>query len=238
MPHSKEFRKLLLPASKMLLFAVLTLFIFFVGVESALTLIGVKPFLVTEDPFVGFAKNIPLFVEQPQSDGTVMLATADNKLSTFNPQQFPKERGPTSYRIFCMGGSTTYGRPYDDSTSFCGWLREFLRAADPSRNWEVINAGGISYASYRVTALMEELSQYQPDLFIIYSGHNEFLEERTYRKMMEMPDVVVRINSILSRTRIYTAMKLALDSILKSSLDQARKRYKMTGEVDEILDHT
>ncbi|MCJ7617084.1 MAG: tetratricopeptide repeat protein, partial [Desulfobacterales bacterium] len=47
-----------------------------------------------------------------------------------------------------------------------------------------------------------------------------------------------RINSILSRTRIYTAMKLALDSILKSSLDQARKRYKMTGEVDEILDHT
>ena len=33
-------------------------------------------------------------------------------------------------RIFCMGGSTTYGHPYDDKTSFCGWLRAMLPGAD------------------------------------------------------------------------------------------------------------
>ena len=27
-----------------------------------------------------------------------------------------------------MGGSTTYGRPYDDALSFSGWLGEFLPA--------------------------------------------------------------------------------------------------------------
>ena len=89
-----------------------------------------------------------------------------------------------------MGGSTTYGRPYFDNVSFCGWLRAYLQAADPTRNWEVINAGGVSYASYRVAILMEELVEYDPDLFIVYSGHNEFLERRTYpqiiaRKMAE-----------------------------------------------------
>ena len=41
------------------------------------------------------------------------------------------------------------------------------RRYDPTRNWEVINTGGLSYASYRVAALMEQLVEYQPDLFVI-----------------------------------------------------------------------
>ena len=60
-------------------------------------------------------------------------------------------------------------------------------AADPSRRWEVINAGGISYASYREAKLVEEIARYQPDLVLVYSGHNEFLEERTYRKAAAIP---------------------------------------------------
>jgi protein O-GlcNAc transferase len=46
-----------------------------------------------------------------------------------------------------MGESTTYGHPYNDATSFNGWLREFLAAMAPDRGWEAINAGGISYGS-------------------------------------------------------------------------------------------
>jgi hypothetical protein len=46
-----------------------------------------------------------------------------------------------------MGGSTVYGRPYDDTTSFPGWLRELLPVADLTSNWEVINTGGESYAN-------------------------------------------------------------------------------------------
>ncbi len=38
-------------------------------------------------------------------------------------------------------------------------MREFLPTIDEVKNWEVINAGGISYASYRVANVMEELSQ-------------------------------------------------------------------------------
>ena len=146
-----------LPIWKKILFAIITLTLFFAGIELALKLAGVKPVLVLEDPFVGFAGDIPLYVEQEQPDGTIMYATAKNKLQTFNMQQFPKAKSENTYRIFCMGGSTTYGHPFFDDTSFCGWLREFLYVADPSKNWEVINAGGISYASYRVTRLMIEL---------------------------------------------------------------------------------
>ncbi len=104
-----------------------------------------------------------------------------------------------------MGGSTTYGHPYWDATSFAGWLRQYLPVVDPEHNWEVINAGGISYASYRVAALMEELSQYEPDIFIVYSVHNEFLERRTYADMFDQPAAAVHLTSLLSRTRVWTA---------------------------------
>jgi tetratricopeptide (TPR) repeat protein len=228
----------LMPLRRKVLLGILTLAVFFAGTEFALRLIGVKPLLVTEDPFVGFAGNIPLFVEHVQPDGTIMLVTAENKLNTFNAQQFPKVKSKNAYRIFCMGASTTYGHPFDDSVSFCGWLREFLRSADSSTNWEVINAGGISYASYRVANLMNELSQYQPDLFIVYSGQNEFLEERTYRNIKAIPDWVMHTKVVLANTSIYTIMNRMLDPVTKNRVETGEKGQKMKSEVDEILNHT
>ena len=51
--------------------------------------------------------------------------------------------------------------------------------------------------------LMEELAQYEPDLFVIYTGHNEFLEGRTYAGLKEIPAAVRGLGGLLSRTRTY-----------------------------------
>lgn len=220
---------------KQLLFGVVAITVFFGGLEAVFTVAGVKPLLLTDDPFVGFAGNIPLFVEQAQQDGTAMLVTSESKLANFNKQQFPKIKSKNSYRIFCMGGSTTYGHPYLDQTSFCGWLRVFLRAADPSVNWEVVNAGGISYASYRVANLMNELSQYQPDLFIVYSGQNEFLEERTYRNIKDIPAWIKSTKGVLSRMRTYSVMYRAIQSLTRKDKKPIDTQHLMPGEVKEIL---
>ena len=169
-------RRAKLSVPKKLLFSLLAIVAFLLLLELALAALGVQPILYDEDPFVGFSSRVPLCVPHAGPDGQTYMVTAKNKLDFFNPQKFLKDKPSRTYRIFCMGGSTTYGRPYDDTTSFCGWLRELLAAADDSRKWEVVNAGGISYASYRAAILMEELARYEPDLFIIYSGHNEFLE--------------------------------------------------------------
>jgi tetratricopeptide (TPR) repeat protein len=218
--------------------AIAAVTVFFGAVEFVLASFGVRPVLLTEDPLVGFAENVPQFVEATRPDGTAILRTARNKRGLFNYQEFPREKDPDSYRIFCMGGSTTYGRPYGDRVSFCGWLRVYLQAADPARNWEVINAGGISFASYRVARLMDELSHYQPDLFIVYSGQNEFLEQRSYGALLSLPPWVLNLNATLSGTRTYTAMKSVIDAMQPDSLKQAQQRNKLSGEVDEILNHT
>ncbi len=226
-----------LPAWKKALFAFVTVGGFFVLLEILLALWGVEPVLYAEDPYVGFAGNIPLLVEQKAADGQVYMVTAPNKIKWFNKQRFLKQKPQGTYRIFSMGGSTTYGRPYDDALSFSGWLREFLPLADPSRKWEVINAGGISYASYRVTVVMEELIHYEPDLFIIYSGHNEFLERRTYREIIEAPKPLTAVGGLVSRTRLYAAGRKILTATRNQPTDPENAETLLKGEVDAMLDH-
>ena len=207
---------------------------FFVLLEGALAVVGVEPERYARDPYVGFTGRSPLFV--PAEDGSGDLVTARAKRSLFNPQRFPaaKERG--EYRVFCVGGSTTYGRPYGDATSFCGWLRALLPVADPTRRWRVVNAGGVSYASYRVALLMEELIDYEPDLFVIYSGHNEFLEERTYRQIIATPPAVRGLGSIAAKTRVWTALATAIRATSGTAAEPVDDADLLDEEVTTLLD--
>lgn len=207
--------------------------VFFLACECLLVIAGVEPALNDADPFVGFESSIPLFVEQTQH-GREYLQTAANKLRYFNPQQFPKHKLDNTCRVFCVGGSTTFGRPYDDRTSFPGWLRELLPLADSSKHWEVINAGGISYASYRVANVVDELANYSPDLVVIYTGHNEFLEERSYGDLKASRPLLRGFTAPLFRTRSYSFAH----RVLKSGLFPGQGRSILPAEVDAILDHS
>ncbi|MDX2494763.1 MAG: hypothetical protein QNK27_07355 [Desulfuromusa sp.] len=226
------------PFWQIVLLPIAAILIFFLLLEGGLALFGVKPALKTEDPFVGFASNVPLFVAGSGPHGSQLLATAPNKLNYFNQQSFPRIKPAGTYRIFSLGGSTTYGRPYNDTTSFSGWLREFLPMADGSKSWEVINTGGISYASYRVAHLMEELVNYQPDLFILYTGHNEFLEERTYSQIKEIPPLIRSTVSLLAKTRTWTAMTGSLKKLGVYPEAKKQNHDQLGGRVDAILDQS
>jgi len=55
-------------------------------------------------------------------------------------------------------------------------LHDVLTEAYPGRAIEVVNASGLSYGMHRLRAVADELLDYEPDLFIVYSGHNEFAD--------------------------------------------------------------
>ncbi|PYJ06331.1 MAG: hypothetical protein DME25_06915, partial [Verrucomicrobia bacterium] len=166
------------------------------------------------------------------------LVTARNKQRAFNLQRFSARKPKNTCRIFCLGGSTAYGHPYGDSTSFCGWLRAMLPRADPSRAWELINCGGISYASYREALLMEELIAYEPDLFIILSGHNEFLEQRTYGPIIALPAALRGAGALLSKTRLNAAAKSAWSKLGSTDSAPSSPANILTADVEAILDRT
>jgi tetratricopeptide (TPR) repeat protein len=216
-----------------LLYSVCTTVAFWGLLELALLALGVAPALPDSDPWVGFSGHAPLFVPSSSSAGPPRLVTAEQRRSWFNHQAFLRDKPPEAYRIFCLGGSTTYGRPYDDRTSFAGFLRAFLPAMDPSRSWEVINAGGISYASYRIEVLTRELVQYQPDLFVIYTGHNEFLEDRTYSSLIETPEAIRRAVRWAGWSRTF-----ALAQRMLHGPPAVADRPTLPAEVTAILDRS
>lgn len=187
---------------KKLLFGTLTAAGLFLLLELVLAAAGVKPAISRRDPFVGFEPGAPLFVRQGDR-----YVTNPVKLCFFNPQEFPAVKSRRAYRIFCLGGSTTYGHPYDHRTYFGSCLRAYLEETAPDRQWEVVNCGGISYASYRIALLMDELVHYQPDLFIVYTGHNEFLEERTYGDFRRRNRMLAGLLRAASYSRVFQVMQ-------------------------------
>jgi tetratricopeptide (TPR) repeat protein len=220
--------------------AILAPVLFLALLEGLLALGGVQPIALTEDPLVGFSGLQPLFLEEPSESG--VMRTNPAKLGHFNDQTFPLKKPAGAYRIFALGGSTTYGHPWRDPVSFSGWLRGLLPTADASHTWEVINAGGISYASYREVKLVEEIIRYQPDLILVYCGHNEFLEERTYRKIAAMPRPLRALSTLLDRTRTYSLMRRVLRKVISGfgsgGATAPESKPSLSAEVDDVLQHT
>lgn len=223
---------------KKLLFAALTTVSFFLVLELVLAGLGVRPESTFEDRTAGFSGYSPLFVESTLADGKTVLSTAENKSHWFNNQSFPRRKAAGTVRIFCMGGSTTYGHPYWDETSFPGWLRHYLPITDPDHTYEVINAGGISYGSHRVATLMEELAQYEPDIFIVYSAHNEFLERQAYAGMFEQSTFTANLTALMANTRVWTVADRFVQSTRHKQTADLEKAKQLPNEVDEELNHT
>ncbi len=226
MSHDSHTRKLSL--RRRVIYSLAVLVIFVVAAEAALALFGVKPFVATHDPFVGFHPGQRLFV----ADGE-RFVTNRQKLSFFNDVSFAVEKPADTLRIMSLGGSTTYGHPYDNRLSYNAWLEARLNAANPEVNWEVINCGGISYASYRLANLMQEIVDYEPDIVLVYTGHNEFLEERTYRDLQSQHPVLTNAIAFAAKFRTFGL----LSSMLRPQQTSTEVRSLLAAEVDTILEH-
>ena len=105
-----------------------------------------------------------------------------------------------------------------------------LEAASPETPLEVINCGGVSYASYRVSRILDEVLKHQPDAIVLYTGHNEFLEDREYAEVRQMSPLRRWFAALSSKIRIVTWIQKKLTPSQKS-------RTVLAGEVDARLDH-
>ncbi len=187
------------------------------------------------DPFSGFRAISSLFV---LNEDESRYEIAQGRQLFFRPDSFTAKKDPKEFRVFCLGGSTVQGRPFSIETSFGTWLELGLQAADPGRRFEVVNCGGISYASYRLVPILSEVLQYAPDLILIYTGQNEFLEDRTYDHIKTMPGVVAEPLEFLSRLRTFVFLRegyLHLTGHHPPSPPEDRPLLKT--EVDALLDH-
>ncbi len=78
------------------------------------------------------------------------------------------------FRVFVLGESSVQGYPYPYNIAFPAQLEIMLNDQFPKTGFHVINCGVTALNSFAILDFAEELLEYEPDLFVIYTGHNEF----------------------------------------------------------------
>lgn len=180
------------------------------------------------DPYVDLQQLQPLFELDTSSNERRI---PEQRMNFFRPAAFSASKDDGTQRIFILGGSTVQGRPFSTETAFPIWLELRLRAAFPQVDFEVINVGGISYASYRVSKLVSEVMEYEPDALVLYTGHNEFLEDREYGALLDAGPVQTWLSSMAGKIRMVSWLQERFKTTTTTST------ATMPTEVNARLDH-
>ena len=202
-----------------LLFGLLLAVAVLATLEGALRLAGVGAGERTRDPFAGFSATVPTFVPahlpgpgpgRPGGGVDVLRVSASRaspgrrESELDDPQRrFLAAKPADGFRVFVVGGSSAAGVPYGPDYAFSGWLQQLLQGALPDRRVEVVNAAFSGYATRRVLTVVREIARYQPDLLIVYAGHNEFAERRYYAHLLDLDPRVFRLWEWAVGLRLY-----------------------------------
>ncbi len=127
-------------------------------IESCLYVLGLFP---PDSPFA-------LSVDE---HGRQVVAYNWNRIQpAFHPQKPPGRK-----RIVIAGGSTAMGFPFHPRSSFAKRLEAMLSRSLSGADIEVINLAREGMSSRDVKLVLERAMEYQPDLALVYTGHNEFI---------------------------------------------------------------
>ncbi len=173
-------------------------------VELALAAGGVAPLAAREDPFHGFSRQLRVF--EPDETSGVYRTGPRAAARSFNEQTFPLEKTDDELRVFVLGGSSAFGFPWGAELAFPARLERALQASLPDRDVHVVNAAAMSYGSHRLRILAHELLDYAPDLLVLYTGHNEFVEREFYDRLTAAEPLPEGLRLWLHRWRLYSAL--------------------------------
>jgi len=177
-------------------------------IELALRLASFHSAACSLDPFVSFKEEVPVLVEE-NYQGLAVVTINPRLMMYFNPVAFPKDKPPGTRRIFVLGGSDVMGFPFGAQGAFPEFLSQALKSLDPRHSYQVVNLGGFGYASYRVERVLRDALHFSPDLVMVMTGHNEFLEKREY----SAPGKWSRVQQELSQFKVYCLLKTAVFKI-------------------------
>ncbi len=89
-------------------------------------------------------------------------------------REFVQPKPANGFRVFFLGESSVQGFPHTPNAAAPAFLELMLQDAWPDRSVEVINCGVAAINSFSLRQWAVEVLDYQPDLLVVYAGHNEF----------------------------------------------------------------
>lgn len=98
----------------------------------------------------------------------------DNFVPSPRKDLFLQQKPENGFRIFVLGGSTTAGFPYGNNLTFPRILHRRLVNTFPEKRIEVVNMAMTAINTYTLLDFMDEILHQEPDMILIYAGHNEY----------------------------------------------------------------
>jgi len=176
--------------------------------ELCLVLFQVNPELGRNMGNFGIESKVPLF-ESDKAGGAAYWYPSKKwfgKMRYYESdirRSFEMPKPENVFRILVLGESSAAGHPFGPRVAFSRWLEVMLKASVPGRNFEVLNLGINGIGSYELKVLMPQALLAQPDVAIIYAGHNDCMIEKTYSGSLRLDGLASRASHELLRFRLY-----------------------------------
>lgn len=92
----------------------------------------------------------------------------------FRGADFDTQKAPKTFRVICLGASSTFGYTNRDAGTYPAILQELFRERGLGKTVEVLNCGVPHMNSDNILAMFrEEILSYSPDLVTFYEGYND-----------------------------------------------------------------
>jgi hypothetical protein len=150
----------------------------------------------------GFTPGSRVFIQR--GDGS--FTTHPRKLASFRKQSFAMPKPAGTVRLAMIGGSNVASLDLD---TYGARLGPMLDGRQP----ELLNLGGLAYGSERLVQVTREVLDYDLDLLLIYSGHNELEEQHTKRQVRLS---AVPLDRLLSHSALFRSLR---DIILRRRIE-------------------
>ncbi len=127
-------------------------------------------------------------------------------------------------RIFCLGGSTTLGYPYNNildygcPVSFPRFMENILNDQKLPQKVEVMNLGCNALSSREIKRVLRDVMDFSPDVFVIYTGHNEFFGPNEFaisksKQFLLTHRWAADVFDLLRQTWLYKGMRKLLKNL-------------------------
>ncbi len=131
---------------------------------------------------LGYGNSYPLFEPvpgypeylRPSETVAKRYFSAVESVPSIPFDSFKSKKDSATIRVFVQGGSTAAGFPFYFGGSFPDMLEQRLLQTFPGRNIEVVNTAMAAVNSYTLVDFVDEILEQDPDLVLIYAGHNEY----------------------------------------------------------------
>ena len=132
-----------------------------------------RPKLQQFHPFLGYSFRA--------NESTVIKDRFGERTFTTNSlglrgRDVPRKKGPNTFRIICVGGSTTENAYVNDDETYPAQLERMLQEQYPKVNVEVLNAGLSAYSTaHTLINFQLNLVGLEPDLLVVYQAINDLM---------------------------------------------------------------